>query len=70
MPSSNLKKLKQSGDSERTAELFHALFWGMESKFLVGIHAEIVETRGMGETVGVNGNSCEHPPGCLLLMST
>ena len=42
----------------------------MESKFLVGIHAEIVETRGMGETVGVNGNSCEHPPGCLLLMST
>lgn len=26
MPSSNLKKLKQSGDSERTAELFHVLF--------------------------------------------
>lgn len=25
MPSSNLKKLKQSGDSERTAELFHVL---------------------------------------------
>ena len=26
MPSSNLKKLKQSRDSERTAELFHVLF--------------------------------------------
>jgi len=29
----------------------------MESKFLVGIHAEIVETHGMGEMVGTEGNS-------------
>ena len=29
----------------------------MEFKFVVGIHAEIVETHGMGEMVGTEGNS-------------